>query len=195
MGAVMDPSEMNRHQLDMVVIMDCLGEDFDELFLDEDYELSIEAAMTLAGLALRLLDGDLSLTELDRDYADWVELISGFIDGYDMRRLYDIRFTRGPNGEPETEAEWPGPGTLRFYRALAVELGRYMEWSFSGRPGIFEEGDASSEVSERVRLMYGWPPPEQPPTLSRAPGVPRHHRRQGAAVHRAPGQPRSPRCR
>jgi len=99
----MDLSEMNRHQLDMRVIMDCLGEDFDELFLDEDCELSVEAAMELAGLALRLLDGDLSLTELDRDYADWVELISGFIDGYDMQRLYRIRFTRGPNGEPETE--------------------------------------------------------------------------------------------
>jgi hypothetical protein len=59
--------------------------------------------MELVGLALRLVDGDLSLTELDRDYADWVELISGFIDGYDMQRLYRIRFTRGPNGEPETE--------------------------------------------------------------------------------------------
>jgi len=43
-----------------------VGEVFDELFLDEDCELSVEAAMTLAGLALRLLDGDLSLTELDR---------------------------------------------------------------------------------------------------------------------------------
>jgi len=31
---------MNRHQLDMRVIMDCLGEDFDKLFLDEDSELS-----------------------------------------------------------------------------------------------------------------------------------------------------------
>jgi len=52
---------MNRHQLDMRAIIDCLGDDFDELFLDEDCELSIEAAMELAGLALRLLDGDLSL--------------------------------------------------------------------------------------------------------------------------------------
>jgi len=78
-----DLSKMNFHQPDMRVILDCLGEDFDKLFLDEDSELSVEAAMELAGLALRLLDGDLSLTELDRDYADWVELISGFINGYD----------------------------------------------------------------------------------------------------------------
>jgi hypothetical protein len=95
------------------------------------------------------------LSELD---GDWVDLISGFIDGYDMQRLCDIRFTRGPDGEPETQAEWPGPGTLRFYRALAVELGRSMEWCFSGRPGIFEEGDESSQGSARVRPMYGWPP-------------------------------------
>jgi hypothetical protein len=92
----MDLSEMNLHQLDMRVIMDCLGEDFDELFLDEDCELSVEAAMTLAGLALRLLDGDLSLTELDRDYADWVELISGFIDGYDWSTSGDHLRARCP---------------------------------------------------------------------------------------------------
>jgi hypothetical protein len=41
----MDLSEMNRHQLDMRVIMDCLGEDFDELFLDQDSELSVKAGI------------------------------------------------------------------------------------------------------------------------------------------------------
>jgi hypothetical protein len=40
-----DLSKMNFHQPDMRVILDCLGEDFDKLFLDEDAELSVKAGI------------------------------------------------------------------------------------------------------------------------------------------------------
>jgi len=80
--------------------------------LDKDSELSVEAAMELAGLALRLLDGDLSLTELDRDYADWVELISGFIDGYDWSTSGDHLRARRPPRLPV--------GCLWSYRVLVL---------------------------------------------------------------------------
>ena len=46
----MDPSEMTRHQLEMVVIMDFLGGELADRLSDEDGEISLDAAGKLRKL-------------------------------------------------------------------------------------------------------------------------------------------------
>ena len=183
------------HQDDMVAIMDSLGEDYPERFLDEDGELRAETAEALMALALMVVAGQLSIPALDRAFEEWVDLFAAFSDGYGLERLYELWGAEGPDGEPESDREWPGPGTLRFFEGWAVELDRYLKWWRAGRPGPFGEGDEPLTFPPELRAKLGLPPLEQPPTRSPSSSVHRHRtRRAGGCEHHEPGRLRQRPC-
>ena len=183
------------HQDDMVAIMDSLGEDYPERFLDEQGELRAETAEALMALALMVVAGQSSIPALDRAFEEWGDLFAAFSDGYGLQRLYDLWEAEDPDGEPECDREWPGPATLRFFEGWAVELDRYLKWWRDGRPGPFGEGDDPLTFPPELRAKLGLPPIEQPPTRSPSSSGHRHRtRRAGGCEHHEPGRLRQRPC-
>ena len=178
------------HQDDMVAIMDSLGEDYPERFLDEQGELRPVIAGALSVLATMVAAGQLSLWELDQVSEEWGDLFAAFSDGYSLHRLYELWSANGSGGE----AQWPDPGARRFFEGWAVELDRYLKWCHEGRPGLFGDSDEPLTFPAERRAKLGLPPLEQPPTRPPSSSVHRHRTRRTDAAHRKHGLPRQRPC-
>ena len=183
-------SAVEDHQDDMVAIMDSLGEDYPERFLDEQGELRPVTAGALSVLATMVAAGQLSLWELDRVFEEWGDLFAAFSDGYGLQRLYDLWSANGSGGE----AQWPDPGARRFFEGWAVELDRYLKWCHEGRLAPFGDSDGPLTFPAERRAKLGLPPLEQPPTRPPSSSVHRHRTGRTEGGHHQPGRLRQRPC-
>jgi hypothetical protein len=131
--------------MSLAAILDCYGEDYPDLFLDDQGDIRTEVAVRLGETAARVVDGELSIWELSDVFEEWMGITISFMDGYGRDDLMNLWFKGGASDELGEEEEWPGPSLKTFFNALVDEMARYVAWQKSGRVGDFgaySTGDA-----------------------------------------------------
>jgi hypothetical protein len=115
----------------LAATLDCYGEDYPELFLDEQGDLRADVAVRLKTAAASVVDGQLSMWSLNEVFEEWVGLASSIMDGYELHDLAEV--WSNASEELGEGAAWPGPALTAFFAGLVGELDRYLVWQCGGR--------------------------------------------------------------
>jgi len=141
--------------MSLATILDCYGEDYPELFLDEVGDIRVAVAVRLGEVAASVASGQLSMWQLSEIFEGWMGITITFTDGYGLNDLVELWFEGGASDELGEEEEWPGPSLKTFFNALVDEMARYVAWQIGGRVGGF--GPLSTGTAARgSRVRDDW---------------------------------------
>jgi len=141
--------------IQLAAMLDCYGEDYPDLFLDDQGDICVDVAVRLGEVAASVASGQLSMWALDDGFEEWMGITITLMDGYGLDDLVELWFEGGASDELGEEEEWPGPSLKTFFHALVDEIARYVAWQRCGRIGGF--GSSSTGIAARgIRVRDDW---------------------------------------